>query len=182
MHLSPGLTPAVLAEPVHDPLFGDPEWTITTASEDPRDPPRRTAAAGAAVQPSHVAGEDDEEDASDDVMQAWTLSSLEAGPLEASPVAAASADVDQQGSAAGIWQRLSSAGHGAGYSGAHLPSGFVVDDLQSSGAALPQRMGLAAFEQAARGSRAAMEAVHDLYHPEGRGAGAALGLLCNLLV
>ncbi len=159
------------ADTVHDPLFGDAQGSASTASRDPRDLPRRVSTASAGVDRDHFADEDaGAADTSE--MQAWTLSSLEATPQEALTVAAMDGD-EGSVSTADVWDQLgSSAGRSAGHAGARFPSGFVVDDLQSSGAGLPLRASLAAAAKAASGSRSVVEAVHDLHDPTGRGTGA----------
>jgi len=158
------------ADTVHDPLFGDAQWSGNTASEDPRILPRRRFNSASAGVDRHISAKEDAGAADSSAMQAWTLSSLEAAPLDASPAAAMGGDETSDTTAA-IWRRLGSTGRSAGHSGARFPSGFVVDDLQSSGAGLPLRASLAAAASAASGGSVAVEAVHDLHDPKGRGTG-----------
>ena len=163
------------ADTVHDRLFGDVQWSATTAAEDTRDPPRRVKSAGPGVEHDSFDGSEGEQAANDHEMQAWTLSSLEAVPLEASSVAATNG-IDEADPMAGIWRRLSPAGHSAAHSGVQLPSGFVVDDLQSASAALPLRASATAASSVASSGRAVVETVHDLHDPKGRGTGALAAL------
>lgn len=156
----------MFAEPVHDPLFGTHQWAVTTASEDPREVARRVSSASAEVGRYSFSAEDA---AHHDKAQALTLSSLEATPLEASSVATIDG-TRQPGSVAGIWHQLGAVQRSEGYSGVQLPSGFVVDDLQSSGAALPRQ---SSFDAAPEATRAALETVHGLLDPDGRGTGAS---------
>ena len=170
------------AGPGDDPLFGDAQGSATAASQDTRNPPRRISSATAAGYRHSFDGEEGDQAAYDSESHAWSLSSLEAAPLEASSVASMDGS-DESDPIAGIWHRLSSEeGRRTGHSGAQFPSGFVVDDLQSSSAALPLRAGLAAAaSHAASGSRAAVETVHDLHDPMGRGTGARNAMLAAYL-
>ena len=162
----PGLMLSVFAEPEHDPLFGTHQWSTTTASEDPRDPPRIHGHRYTSVIERRA------DAANDNKLQAWTLSSLEATPLEASSVAASDGS-GQPNPAVGFWSRLSTGGRRSErYSWAQLPSGFVVDDLQSSSAALPLQSRYAAASEETHGSHMVADAVHELHDPEGRGTGA----------
>ena len=80
---------------------------------------------------------------------------------------------EEQPATIGSSRRLTSGMHVA-----TLPSGFVVDDLQNSGASLPQRSSYHAASTAAAGSArsARVKTMHELHHPEGRGTGAASAL------
>jgi hypothetical protein len=109
-------------------------------------------------------------------MQAWSLSSLEAPLLEHSPheamhPATLTGSSERHDAGAGSRsRRLTSGAHEAAF-----PSGFVVDDLPSSSASLPQRSSYAAAStadaEAARSTH--VDAVHELHNPEGRGSGGA---------
>ena len=106
-------------------------------------------------------------------MQAWSLSSVEAPLLEDSRRQAlhpATLEVSggRHDAKAGRSRRLTFGAHEAA-----LPSGFVVDDLQSSGASLPQRSSYAAASSADAEAARSMHAdvMHELHDPEGRGSG-----------
>ena len=162
----------------HDPLFGEAPWPASTASGDPHDLPRHFSPASASVD-RHSSAKEDAGAADGGEMQAWTLSSLEAAPLDASSVAAMDGDAELDSTAA-VWRRLGFAGRSAGHSGTRFPSGFILDDMQGSSAGLPLGARLAPASNAASGGRAGVEALHNLHDPKGRGTGALSAVSLNV--